>query len=453
MVNGSRLHWWILLGILAGVALGAGINRAHVGPAQEAVLGESYTREDLRARAARVNEELERRVNATPLGAALEGVSRIFLNLLKMIVVPLVFFSLVSGLATMGDVRRLGRIGVKTLAWYAGTSLLAVLTGLVLVHLIGPGRGVEIRIPVAEIPSYELPGSFWDLLVRMVPDNVVRSAAEFDMFGVIFFSVLFGIFLLTVEAKARQALTVIIDGGLQVMMAMTHFVIALAPVGVLAMVAHTTATSGLGIFASLGGYVLTVLLGLGLHLLVTIPLLLWLLTRRNPYRYLRGMSPALLTGFSAASSSGALAVTMERATEGAGISERIASFVLPLGSTVNMDGTALYECVTVLFIAQIHAAVDPAFAPLTLGQQGLVVFLALMISVGAAAIPHAGLVMMVIILQAVGLPVEYTAVIWAVDRPLDMCRTMVNIWSDSSGAAFVAHTEKEISGSRLFAKA
>jgi Na+/H+-dicarboxylate symporter len=165
---------------------------------------------------------------------------------------------------------------------------------------------------------------------------------------------------------------------------------------------------------------------------------------------MRAMSPALLTGFSTASSSGTLPVTLERVEDGVGVSNKISSFVLPLGATVNMDGTALYECVATLFVAQLYAASDPAFT-LTIGSQLTIVLLALLVSIGAAGIPHAGLVMMVIIFQAVGLPIGLTALLWAVDRPLDMCRTVVNLWSDAMGTVAIAHTENEIDESVLFA--
>jgi Na+/H+-dicarboxylate symporter len=233
------------------------------------------------------------------------------------------------------------------------------------------------------------------------------------------------------------------------MMGVTGFVISLAPVGIAALIARMVASTGLGVFWDMRWYVVTVFAALAIHALVTLPLLIFLVCRRNPYRFLRVMSPALLTGFSSASSSGTLSVTMERAEHGAGISNRVASFVLPLGATMNMDGTALYEIVTVLFIAQLHAGIDPSFS-LGFGQQMLIVFLGLAVSVGAAGIPHAGLVMMVIILQAVGLPVEYTALIWAVDRVLDMCRTAVNLAGDSSVALIVATTEGEVDDTVLW---
>ena len=183
--------------------------------------------------------------------------------------------------------------------------------------------------------------------------------------------------------------------------------------------------------------------------LVTLPLLFWLITRRNPYSVMRAMSAALYTGFSTASSSGTLPVTLERVEHGVGVSNKISSFVLPIGATVNMDGTALYECVAVIFVSQLYAAANPEFT-LTLGSQLMIVFLALIVSIGAAGVPHAGLVMMVIIFKAVGVPVELAGLLWAVDRPLDMCRTVVNLWSDTMGTVAIAHTEGEIDESVLF---
>ena len=193
-------------------------------------------------------------------------------------------------------------------------------------------------------------------------------------------------------------------------------------------------------------------LALSVHFFGVLPLLFWLRTRRNPYKVMRVMSPALLTAFSTASSSGTLPVTLERVEHGVGVHNRVSSFVLPLGATVNMDGTALYECVATLFIAQMYAALNPEFT-LTFGTQITVVALALMVSVGAAGIPHAGLVMMAIIFQAIGLPLVLTGLLWAVDRPLDMCRTMTNVWSDTLGAIVVAHGEGDIDETVLFRKA
>jgi len=418
-VTRLKLHWWILIGMLVGAFLGWRVHEVY-GP--EAAMATGYYR-------------------------AFDGLSTIFLKLLKMIVVPLVFFSLVTGMLGMGSLAQLGRMGGKTFALYIVTTFLALLTGLTLVNVIRPGVGLDLTVPT-DVVTRDTPDSFWQVLTAMIPDNVVKAAAEFDLLGVIIFALFFGAFLLTLGGERRRALVGVMEGGSEVMMRMTGFIIALAPVGIAALIARLVSSTGLRVFYEMRWYVLTVFLALAIHALISLPLLLFLVTRRNPYRFMRAMSPAYLTGFSTASSSGTLGVTMERAEHGAGISNRVASFVLPLGATINMDGTALYEIVSVLFIAQLHAAIDPSFV-LTLGQQVLIVFLGLTVSIGAAGIPHAGLVMMVIILQAVGLPVEYTALIWAVDRVLDMCRTATNIASDSTVAMIVAHTEGEVDESVL----
>ena len=356
----SKLHWWILGGMLVGLVLGYAANRAY-GPDA---------------------------VTATAVYQAFDGIATIFLKLLKMIVIPLVFFSLISGMIGIGDLTRLGRMGLRTFALYILTSLLAILLGLSLVNLIRPGEGLAISIPT-EAATRQVPESFWDVIAEMIPDNVVAAAASFDVLGVIIFSLFFGAFLLTVRGERQRALVNVIEGGSEVMMKMTSFVISLAPVGIAALIARMVASTGAGVLWELRWYVLTVLLALGGHLAITLPLLISTATRRNPYRYLRVISPALITGFSTASSAGTLAVTMDRVERGAGVSNRVASFVLPIGATVNMDGTALYEIVSVLFVAQLHAGIDPSFA-LSIGQQILIVFLGLTVSIGAAAIPHAG---------------------------------------------------------------
>ena len=440
----SRLHWWIIGGMIAGALAGSALYYSEFDAAAQSVIGAEPTPELVQENATDIDRAVADAVKPSVIYSAFDGIARLFLSLLKMIVIPLVVFSLTSGILSMGDTKRLGRIGLKTFLLYLLTSLLAIITGLALVNIIQPGDGLKIPLPVEiEDVSTKVPDSFWDVLINMVPANVIAAAASFDLIGVIVFTLTFGAFLLTLSPEQRHPIASFAETGFEVMTRMTQALITLAPIGVGALIARLVSTTGPGIFASLIWYVVTVFAALGVHLLVTLPLLVYLFTRRNPYRHLRAMSPALLTAFSTASSSGTLSVTMDRAENGAGISNRVASFVLPLGATVNMDGTALYEIVSVLFIAQVHAAVDPTFA-VTFQSQLMIVVLGLAVSVGAAGIPHAGLVMMVIILQAVGLPLEYTAVIWTVDRVLDMCRTATNVGSDASVALIVAHSEGEV---------
>jgi Na+/H+-dicarboxylate symporter len=247
-----------------------------------------------------------------------------------------------------------------------------------------------------------------------------------------------GIFISKLDNKHRQLLTDLFNAGFEVMMNITHFIILFAPVGVFGLVAKITATTGLEIFKSLGLYFVTVLAGLLWHYSVNLPFLVLLLSKENPVRHLKNMSAALLTAFTTSSSSATLPLTMECAEKNAGISNKISSFVLPLGATVNMDGTALYECVAAMFIAQVYG-IELSFA-----AQFTVVITALLASIGAAGIPMAGLVMMSIVLKAVGLPLEGIGLILAVDRILDMIRTSTNVWSDSCGTLIIAKSENAL---------
>jgi proton glutamate symport protein len=448
------LHWWIFLGIGVGVVWGALLNGAYyediAAAVHQDILGAQWTAEEAVARSRQIQRGIEQAFEETFFGGLAAGLSRLFLALLRMVVLPLVIASLVVGIARMRDFSRLRSVGTKAALWYVTTSFLAILTGFFLVNAVRPGVGVELPIPVSnvELPA---PGSFWDMALSVVPSNVFAAAANFELLPVIFFSILFGIFLLRTESKPRASVEGFFEGVFEVMMKMTMFVITLSPIGIAALIARLVATTGVEVFASLAGYALTVAGALAIHFFLLLPGLFWLVTRRNPYLVMRAMSPALLTAFSTASSAGTLAFTMERAEHGVGVSNRVAGFVLPLGATVNMDGTALYECVAVLFVAQLYAFANPDFA-LTFGTQLTIIVLALMVSIGAAGIPHAGLVMMVIIFEAVGLPLELIALLWAVDRPLDMCRTAVNVWSDSLGATAIALTENDVDQSVIFVR-
>ncbi len=372
----------------------------------------------------------------------------LFLNALKMLIVPLIMSSIITGVAGIGDSGSMGRLGGKTLLYYLTTSLFAILVGLLLVNLVAPG--IVDGEPARDIIPFEVDtadiaervegrgmGDVVNIFLRMVPTNVVSAAAQGQMLGLIFFSLLFGYFMTRIESSLSRTLQDFWQGMLAVMMQITEWVMMFAPIGVFALVAKVVASTGFAAFGPLLAFFLTVLSALAVHFLVTLPLILALVARVNPIRHYYAMVPALLTAFSTASSSATLPVTMECVEVRAGVSNRTTSFVLPLGATVNMDGTALYECVAAIFIAQAFGL------QLGFAEQFTVVLIALLTSIGVAGIPAASLVAITIILTAIGLPVEAVGLILAVDRILDMCRTSVNIFSDSCGAVVIGRLEGE----------
>ena len=366
----------------------------------------------------------------------------LFLRLLQMLVVPLIISSLITGITGMGDLRTLGSIGGRAVAFYLTTSFLAILTGIAVVNLIRPGEGAELALleeGAATKPLLtETPSSIgvvlWEQLESLIPKNPLAAATEGDMLPVIFFALLIGVFIGIAEhredSKDASIVRRFFSGLFDVMMQMTLFVVKFAPIGVFGFTLYAAAGKGPAAFRVLGWYVLTVFIALLIHATLTLPSILRLLTGRSPIDYARKLTTALVTAFSTASSNGTLPLTMEN-VEQAGVRPQVTSFVLPLGATINMDGTALYEAVAVLFIAQVYG-ID-----LTIAQQALIALTALLASIGAAGIPHAGMVMMVVVLNAVGLPTSAVALILAVDRILDMLRTTVNVWSDSVAAAVV----------------
>jgi proton glutamate symport protein len=378
---------------------------------------------------------------ARRVGETARRLGNLFLRLLRMVAVPLIVTSLVTGVLGLGDTNRLGWMFGRTLVYYVSTSLLAIVTGLLLVNLIRPGLKSDVPFPRGEAVESggSLGGILFSQLESMIPANPFQALAEGHFLSVICFSLAFAVFTLLVGGAVAERLRALFQDAFTVMMAMTMAIIRLAPLGVLLMMLYATATQGPGVFEALAWYMVTVLLALATHACVTLPLILLLVAKRPPVPFARAMMPALLTAFSSASSNGTLPLTLACVERRAGIDNRVGSFVLPLGATVNMDGTALYEAVAVLFIAQVHFGVS---LPLT--SQIIVAVTALLASIGAAGIPHAGLVMMVIILQAVNLPVEMQGIILAVDRVLDMCRTAVNVWSDSCGCAVVARLEPSL---------
>jgi Na+/H+-dicarboxylate symporter len=372
------------------------------------------------------------------LGDGANALGGLFLRLLQMVAVPLIVFSLMSGVLGLGQADRLGRMFGRTILYYLVTSLLAIFTGLLMVNLIQPGLKPGLNKEGGDVPevSGDLGGVLFEQLKTMIPSNPVAALAEGNFLSIICFTLVFAIFAVLVGGRTVELFKDLANAGFDVMMKLTMAIIRLAPVGVFFLMIYVTATQGLAVFGSLAWYMLTVFLALVFHAFVTLPLILWLVARRSPLEYIRALSPALLTAFSSASSNATLPLTMTCVENRAGVSNRVSSFVLPLGATVNMDGTALYEAVAVLFISQLYRG-----EMLSFDQQFVVALTALLASIGAAGIPHAGLVMMVIILQAVGLPLEMQGIIIAVDRVLDMCRTSVNVWSDACGCAVVSRFE------------
>lgn len=365
-------------------------------------------------------------------------VAQVFLRLLKMIVIPVVVCSLIVGIVGEGKVTSIGRMGFRAARFYLLSTFLAIIVGCVLVNLIQPGANSNLSLPETNENEIGVPGNWQDLLIRIAPSNFFNALAEGDMLAIIFFTLFFAVFCLRVPAESRTQITGFFKALLDVVMLMTMFIIELAPYGVFCLIVSLILDTGFQAFLPLMKYFVTVAIALLVHIFVILPMLLKLFTKLSPWKLMSAMSPALLTAFSTASSSATLPLTMTCAEKRGGVSNKVNSFVLPLGATVNMDGTALYECVAVIFIAQVLGF------DLTLANQFTIILTSLLVSVGAAGIPHAGLVMMVIIFQAIGLPLEATGMIWAVDRFLDMGRTMTNVWSDCTCNAVVAYGEGEI---------
>ena len=416
-MRGLKLHWQILIAIVLACLAGSVTGR------DAGLLGVTYYQ-------------------------AYDFLGTLFLNALQMIVVPLIMASMITGVSGMGGNGGLGRLGVKTVVYYMSTSLIAVLVGLMLVNLVSPGiadgQPAGERLGLAEDTETVLEGmegrgagEVATVFLRMVPPNIVAAAAEGQMLGLIFFSILFGFFMTRIQPEYAASLRRFWQSVFETMMMVTLWIMRFAPLGVFGLVARTVSTTGFEAFAPLAVFVVTVLAALGIHGLVTVPLLLLFIGRVSPRLHVKAFFPALLTAFSTSSSSATLPMTMECAEKKAGVSNRTASLVLPLGATVNMDGTALYECVAAMFIAQAYG-IEMGF-----GAQFTIVFLALLTSIGVAGVPAASLVAILVILNAVGLPAEGVGLILAVDRILDMCRTAVNVLGDSCGAVLIARTEGE----------
>jgi len=366
-------------------------------------------------------------------------IGTIFLRLLKMIIVPLILASVVAGVAGVGDVRNLGRIGGKTLVYYLTTTGISVIIGLILVNLVQPGLGADIGLSAIPERLKEGGPSLLQTLLRIVPTNPFQALAEADVLPIIAFALLFGAVLTTLGEKG-QPLIGFFEGLNEGMLKITDLVMRLAPLGVFALMADIVGHTGIGVLKPLAKYMAVVLIGLLIHGGGVLPLLLRVVGKTRPFAFTRHMSSALATAFTTSSSSATLPISMECSEQNAGLPNRIVSFVLPLGATINMDGTALYESIAAMFIAQAYGI------ELTLGSQVVIFLTATLAAIGAAGIPGAGLVTMAIVLKAVGLPLEGIGLILAVDRILDMCRTTVNVWGDCVGAAIIARSEEDRMG-------
>ncbi|MDH5545351.1 MAG: dicarboxylate/amino acid:cation symporter [Gammaproteobacteria bacterium] len=376
-------------------------------------------------------------------------IGMLFLNALKMIIVPLIVSAIITGMLSIGASGSLKQLGSKTLLYYVGTSLVAILIGLLVVNALQPGivdgePAKEIIGLQADTDSFmskvegKGAGDIAEVFLRMIPPNIVSAAAEGQMLGLIFFCLLFGYFVAKLEGKPGDTMRSFWEGVFEVMMKITDLIMKFAPIGVFGLVAKVIATTGLAAFEPLLMFFLSVLLALLAHFLISMPLILRFVGGvKNPFLMYKAMAPALLTAFSTSSSSATLPLTLDCVEKNAGVSNRTSSFVLPLGATVNMDGTALYECVAAIFIAQAYGL------ELSFSIQFTIVMTALLTSIGVAGIPSASLVAISIILGAIGLPAEGIGLILAVDRVLDMCRTSVNVFSDACGAVVLARIQGE----------
>lgn len=375
-------------------------------------------------------------------------IGRIFLNLLFMLVIPLLFSALVLGVAGMGDPRALGRIGLKSLAYTVCVSAIAVLIGVTLVNVLRPGAAIspELRAGLQESAQQRAAGqtaapapkSGIDMLVDIVPRNPVKAMADGDMLAVMFFSLMVGIGLALVRTPATQRFQEAVEGLLDISMRLIHLVLAFAPIGVAALLFNLTAQLGYEILGQLARYVLVVLLALLIHQFVVYSLAVRLLGGMSPLRFFRGIQEAMVTAFSTSSSNATLPTALRVAEEELRLPPNVSRFVLTIGATMNQNGTALFEGVTVLFLAQFYGI------PLTVTQQAVVVGICILGGIGTAGVPSGSIPVVAMILGLVGVPAEGIGLILGVDRFLDMCRTVLNVSGDLAAAVVVSRGEEEI---------
>jgi Na+/H+-dicarboxylate symporter len=362
-------------------------------------------------------------------------IGTLFLNLIKLVIVPLVFFSLIVGTCSMDDVRKLGRIGGKTVAYYLLTTAFAVTIGLILANLTNVGVGYTIPVDA----TYEItaPPNVVDTLLNIIPANPLKALVDGNMLQVIAFAIIIGAGIIGIGEKGK-ILQQVFDSGAEVMYKIIGTIMNFAPIGVFALITPVVAQNGPSILLPLLKLIIVVYAGCAIHALFTYSSTLWIFSRVTPFQFFRGIAPAMIFAFTTASSSATLPITMKNTEENLGVPKSICSFTLPLGATVNMDGTAIYQGICAFFIAQIYGIDLPISAQLT------VILTATLASIGTAGVPGAGMIMLGMVLQSVGLPIEGIVIIAGVDRILDMMRTMINITGDAACSVIVAATEGEL---------
>jgi Na+/H+-dicarboxylate symporter len=374
----------------------------------------------------------------------------IFINSLKLIAIPLILFSLIDGISNLSDVSKLSRIGGRTIALYLATTVIAVTIGLLLVNVIRPGKFLspEKREELSRTFAADLDTKLTtardlkddgplQILIDIVPDNIFGSLGNnTNMLQVIFFAILFGIAMIMAKPEKVKPVKSFFDGANEVVLKIVDMIMRFAPIGVFSLLASLNIDMQL--MTALGVYSLNVVLGLAVMVFITYPLILKFFTRLPYLKFMKGILPAQVLAFSTSSSAATLPVTIDCAEKRLGISEEVSSFVLPLGATINMDGTSIHQGVSAVFIAQAFGL------DLTLGQQLTILMTAVLSSIGAAAVPGAGIIMLIIVLEAVGIDPTGLALILAVDRPLDMLRTVVNVTGDSTVASVIASGEGEL---------
>lgn len=382
----------------------------------------------------------------TPQGSQLIGIyqvgSSLFINALMLLVVPLVSSSIITGVARIGADKSFGRLGAKTFAAFLGTNLLAILTGALFVNIFNPGAFIEAGVNLADTTAIQQMAekntlSFSHLLLQIVPSNIFSAFSQGQMLGIIFFSIIFGFCVSKIDKIHASAINHFALGVFEVMLQFTHLIMKVLPLGVFLLVAKVFAEFGLQSLHSLGWFTLTVVLGFLTFVFIVLPLLLKLIAGVSPLQHIKNMGAALITAFSTSSSAATLPVTMDCVEQKSGVSNKISSLVIPLGTSMNLTGSALYMCVASLFVAQAYG-ID-----LTLSTQFMIITLAFMLTLGVAGVPSSSLVAIIAILHAIGIPAEGIGLFIAVDRILDMCRTTVSVFTGSCCAVLVARSEGE----------